>query len=199
MKWGIGWKYSRRRTSERANLLYQISTVGASHRYTRSRSRHSSWPTPDDLSVARLVTGILFCISELCCRPGSISSYLIYWTRAEYFPFYRMLRNLSQTLCVLLSLVALVPALENGLARTPPMGWLAWERFRCNTDCKNDPDNCIRWVPVSWIVLCRWNIWYEYIVILIDSLIDFPQWSSLPDHDRYRGSRGLCCSGLRVY
>lgn len=34
--------------------------------------------------------------------------------------------------------------LENGLARTPPMGWLAWERFRCNTDCKNDPDNCIR-------------------------------------------------------
>ncbi|KAK3914539.1 Alpha-N-acetylgalactosaminidase [Frankliniella fusca] len=36
-----------------------------------------------------------------------------------------------------------VLALENGLARTPPMGWLAWERFRCNTDCKNDPDNCI--------------------------------------------------------
>lgn len=35
-------------------------------------------------------------------------------------------------------------ALENGLARTPPMGWLAWERFRCNTDCENDPDNCIR-------------------------------------------------------
>uniref|UniRef100_A0AAR5Q4V7 Alpha-galactosidase n=1 Tax=Dendroctonus ponderosae TaxID=77166 RepID=A0AAR5Q4V7_DENPD len=34
-------------------------------------------------------------------------------------------------------------SLENGLARTPPMGWLAWERFRCNTDCKNDPDNCI--------------------------------------------------------
>lgn len=37
-----------------------------------------------------------------------------------------------------------VPGLENGLARTPPMGWLAWERFRCNTDCKNDPENCIR-------------------------------------------------------
>ncbi|KAI9553546.1 hypothetical protein GHT06_021464 [Daphnia sinensis] len=34
-------------------------------------------------------------------------------------------------------------ALENGLARTPPMGWLAWERFRCNTDCTNDPENCI--------------------------------------------------------
>ncbi|GFO45388.1 alpha-n-acetylgalactosaminidase-like [Plakobranchus ocellatus] len=34
-------------------------------------------------------------------------------------------------------------ALDNGLARTPPMGWLSWERFRCNTDCKNDPDHCI--------------------------------------------------------
>jgi len=34
--------------------------------------------------------------------------------------------------------------LENGLARTPPMGWLTWERFRCNIDCDNDPDNCIR-------------------------------------------------------
>ncbi|CAL1263603.1 unnamed protein product [Larinioides sclopetarius] len=34
-------------------------------------------------------------------------------------------------------------ALDNGLALTPPMGWLSWERFTCNTDCKNDPDNCI--------------------------------------------------------
>ncbi|KAG8200953.1 hypothetical protein JTE90_020591 [Oedothorax gibbosus] len=33
--------------------------------------------------------------------------------------------------------------LNNGLALTPPMGWLAWERFKCNTDCENDPDNCI--------------------------------------------------------
>lgn len=34
-------------------------------------------------------------------------------------------------------------SLNNGLALTPPMGWMDWERFRCNTDCKNDPDNCI--------------------------------------------------------
>ncbi|XP_011329403.1 alpha-N-acetylgalactosaminidase isoform X3 [Ooceraea biroi] len=62
---------------------------------------------------------------------------------ASYIRSVRMLRNSLRTLCVLLSLATLVPALENGLARTPPMGWLAWERFRCNTDCKNDPDNCI--------------------------------------------------------
>ncbi|XP_037069521.1 alpha-N-acetylgalactosaminidase-like, partial [Pollicipes pollicipes] len=36
-----------------------------------------------------------------------------------------------------------VLGLDNGLALTPPMGWLAWERFRCNTDCVNDPKNCI--------------------------------------------------------
>ncbi|XP_066039681.1 alpha-N-acetylgalactosaminidase isoform X1 [Chamaea fasciata] len=34
-------------------------------------------------------------------------------------------------------------ALENGLARTPPMGWMSWERFRCNVDCQADPRNCI--------------------------------------------------------
>ncbi|CAH1777534.1 unnamed protein product [Owenia fusiformis] len=46
----------------------------------------------------------------------------------------------------LISLICMLgasQALDNGLALTPPMGWLSWERFRCNTDCKNDPDNCI--------------------------------------------------------
>ena len=36
-----------------------------------------------------------------------------------------------------------IQALDNGLALTPPMGWLSWERFRCNVDCEHDPDNCI--------------------------------------------------------
>ena len=35
-------------------------------------------------------------------------------------------------------------ALDNGLARTPPMGWMTWERFRCEIDCDADPDNCIQ-------------------------------------------------------
>ncbi|CAG9128729.1 hypothetical protein JYU34_010077 [Plutella xylostella] len=50
----------------------------------------------------------------------------------------------SLSVCVLWTvLVGGVWGLDNGLALTPPMGWLAWERFRCNTDCKNDPENCI--------------------------------------------------------
>ncbi|OAD53851.1 Alpha-N-acetylgalactosaminidase [Eufriesea mexicana] len=45
--------------------------------------------------------------------------------------------------CLVVSVADLTLTLDNGLVNTPPMGWLAWERFRCNTDCKNDPDNCI--------------------------------------------------------
>lgn len=37
-----------------------------------------------------------------------------------------------------------VQTLDNGLALTPTMGWLHWERFMCNIDCDMDPHNCIR-------------------------------------------------------
>ena len=54
-------------------------------------------------------------------------------------------------LCLLPALIFLgVHALDNGLAKTPPMGWMTWERFRCTADaagtgpsCAADPDNCI--------------------------------------------------------
>ncbi|XP_077305099.1 alpha-N-acetylgalactosaminidase [Lithobates pipiens] len=44
---------------------------------------------------------------------------------------------------ILLALSALCSSLDNGLAKTPPMGWMTWERYRCNIDCKIDPENCI--------------------------------------------------------
>lgn len=46
---------------------------------------------------------------------------------------------------LLLALISLTVALDNGLMKTPPMGWMAWERFRCDVDCKDDPENCIRY------------------------------------------------------
>ncbi|XP_048245904.1 alpha-N-acetylgalactosaminidase-like [Haliotis rufescens] len=46
-------------------------------------------------------------------------------------------------LVLLAAVLGVSRALNNGLALTPPMGFLNWERFRCNTDCVNDPDNCI--------------------------------------------------------
>lgn len=33
--------------------------------------------------------------------------------------------------------------LDNGLARTPPMGWMTWQRYRCQVDCVNYPDDCL--------------------------------------------------------
>uniref|UniRef100_A0A3Q3W121 Alpha-galactosidase n=1 Tax=Mola mola TaxID=94237 RepID=A0A3Q3W121_MOLML len=59
------------------------------------------------------------------------------------------LRNLSWhyiAVCLLAVLGSVGPAadaLNNGLALTPTMGWLHWERFMCNIDCDREPDNCI--------------------------------------------------------
>jgi alpha-galactosidase len=66
----------------------------------------------------------------------------------------RKMRSRNQQLgCVLaLRFLALIlwgvlgaRALDNGLARTPTMGWLHWERFMCNLDCQEEPDSCIRY------------------------------------------------------
>lgn len=54
--------------------------------------------------------------------------------------------NLS-VYAVLVILVTLKSAecLDNGLGITPPMGWMAWERYMCNTNCQDYPDDCIRY------------------------------------------------------
>ncbi|XP_033152668.1 alpha-N-acetylgalactosaminidase [Drosophila mauritiana] len=44
---------------------------------------------------------------------------------------------------LLLQALQLSMGLDNGLALKPPMGWMSWERFRCITDCKLYPDECI--------------------------------------------------------
>jgi len=46
-------------------------------------------------------------------------------------------------LCILVA-CKISSALNNGLALTPPMGWLAWQRFRCTIDCETFPDECVR-------------------------------------------------------
>ena len=32
---------------------------------------------------------------------------------------------------------------RNNLARTPPMGWMSWQVFRCDVNCTKDPSSCI--------------------------------------------------------
>ena len=43
---------------------------------------------------------------------------------------------------MLVSFAALATS-TNKLSRTPPMGWMSWEVFRCNIECDADPENCI--------------------------------------------------------
>lgn len=69
-------------------------------------------------------------------------------------------------------------ALQNGLARTPPMGWLSWERFRCITDCATYPDSCIseqlymahadRMVADGWLAA-------GYNLVAVDDCWQLPQ------------------------
>ncbi|XP_041360053.1 alpha-galactosidase A-like isoform X2 [Gigantopelta aegis] len=73
-------------------------------------------------------------------------------------------------LAVLWLCVLSVHSLNNGLARTPPMGFLSWERFRCNTDCKNDPDHCISenlYMKMADIMVSEGyrDLGYEYVTI----------------------------------
>jgi len=32
---------------------------------------------------------------------------------------------------------------SGGLAKTPPMGWMSWQAFRCEVDCAKHPHSCI--------------------------------------------------------
>ncbi|KAG7476111.1 alpha-N-acetylgalactosaminidase-like isoform X1 [Solea senegalensis] len=74
------------------------------------------------------------------------------------------------SVALLLAVISLTAALDNGMLKTPPMGWMAWERFRCDIDCKDDPQNCIgeklfrdmadRLVEDGWK-----ELGYEYVMI----------------------------------
>ncbi|CAK5079164.1 unnamed protein product [Meloidogyne enterolobii] len=44
---------------------------------------------------------------------------------------------------ILIFLPAIINALDNGLARTPPMGWMSWTKFYCEIDCAHHPFSCI--------------------------------------------------------
>ena len=50
---------------------------------------------------------------------------------------------LSCTIFILSSSFFFCCSESAALSQTPPMGWMSWEIFRCNTDCQSDPDTCI--------------------------------------------------------
>ncbi|CAD5224396.1 unnamed protein product [Bursaphelenchus okinawaensis] len=53
------------------------------------------------------------------------------------------LRYQSTVILVLVCWTQQICGLQNGLARLPPMGWMSWSWFKCETDCARHPSNCI--------------------------------------------------------
>ena len=49
-------------------------------------------------------------------------------------PLRILLPLLQLLLLLLLHRVEVVRSLQNGAARTPPMGWLSWQRYRCSEE-----------------------------------------------------------------
>ncbi|VDN06433.1 unnamed protein product [Thelazia callipaeda] len=46
-------------------------------------------------------------------------------------------------LFLLMTIAHYIKALDNGLAKTPPMGWMSWTKFYCQIDCIRHPFTCI--------------------------------------------------------
>lgn len=70
-------------------------------------------------------------------------------------------------------------ALENGLARTPPMGWNSWNRFRCKVD-----EQLIRETADALVASGMRDAGYSYVVI-----DDCWQTSRMPDGTIFASSR----------
>ncbi|KAJ0171927.1 hypothetical protein K1T71_012690 [Dendrolimus kikuchii] len=61
-------------------------------------------------------------------------------------------------------------SLENGLARTPPMGWMSWGYYKCGVDCKKNPDTCLNEQLIISVADAFYEegyleAGYEYIII----------------------------------
>lgn len=57
---------------------------------------------------------------------------------------------------------------DNGLARTPPMGWNSWNHFGCSIDCDRQPFNCISQALLiqmadAMVLAGMKDVGYEYI------------------------------------
>uniref|UniRef100_T1GT70 Alpha-galactosidase n=1 Tax=Megaselia scalaris TaxID=36166 RepID=T1GT70_MEGSC len=79
-----------------------------------------------------------------------------------------MLRQLLLLLAV--SFISYSSALDNGLALTPPMGFMSWQRFRCITDCDSRPDECIsenlfKNIADKIVEEGYKDVGYEYVII----------------------------------
>jgi alpha-galactosidase len=71
-----------------------------------------------------------------------------------------MLRRLLLPITYLVLFAAALPALDNGLAKTPPMGWNSWNKFGCNVS-----EDLIKQMADAMVKTGMKDAGYQYIVI----------------------------------
>ncbi len=81
--------------------------------------------------------------------------------RSQFLRSLLRVSGLALALCSLLLAPCCSHALENGLARTPPMGWNSWNRF----GCKNVNESVVRAAADAMVSSGMKSAGYQYIVI----------------------------------
>ncbi|GBP32619.1 Alpha-galactosidase A [Eumeta japonica] len=96
------------------------------------------------------------------------------------------------TILVLLQFFGEVKLLNNGLALTPPMGWMSWGYYMCIVDCDKHRDNCLNEKLILSVVDEFYTKGYQeagYEYIIIDDCWSEKERSNLgtlvPDHKRF--------------
>src|ERR1017187_2482126 len=76
----------------------------------------------------------------------------------------RQVLPMKRRVLAILGYVALftttLPAIDNGLARTPPMGWNSWNKFACDVS-----EDAVRGVAAAMVKNGMRDAGYQYIVI----------------------------------
>ncbi|KAJ8708621.1 hypothetical protein PYW08_010003 [Mythimna loreyi] len=94
--------------------------------------------------------------------------------------------NFRCAVCILFFTFSLdkVDLLENGLARTPPMGWMSWGYYMCGTKCEPGDDKCLDESLIMSVADAFYNEGYQeagYEYIIIDDC-----WSEMQRDERGR-------------
>ena len=92
-----------------------------------------------------------------------------------------MKKFLSVALLLLFACFTNVLALDNGLAKTPPMGWNSWNKFACNVS-----EKLIKEMADAMVTSGMRDAGYQYLVIDDCWQIDRDaQGNILPDPERF--------------
>jgi len=74
---------------------------------------------------------------------GEISNQKILTFPLKYHSTNRNFRRMKLSSALLAIVASLSYAKKDGQALSPPMGWMSWQRYVCETDCETYPDSCI--------------------------------------------------------